>query len=83
MVENWRTEKPPEGKGTQKYIYLALSASPDIKSKGIITSIEVKGENNEISYLSIFSLSHAAANSILPLTEIMDLGAKLNWKYVP
>ena len=37
------------------------------------------------NYLSliIVSLSLAAANSILPLTEIMDLGAKLNWKYVP
>ena len=33
--------------------------------------------------LSMSSLSHAAANSILLLTEIMDLGAKLNWKYVP
>ena len=31
--------------------------------------------------LSIVSLSHAAANSILPLTEVMDLEAKLNWKY--
>ena len=31
--------------------------------------------------LSIVSLSHATANSILPLTEIMDLGAKLNWKF--
>ena len=82
-AESWRDWKFKDRKTTweQRYteIYLALSASPDIKSKGIITSIEVKGENNEISYLSIVSLSHAAANSILPL----DLGAKLNWKYVP
>ena len=28
--------------------------------------------------ISIVSLPHAAANSILPLTEIMDLEVKLN-----
>ena len=32
--------------------------------------------------LSIASLSHATANLILPLTEVMDLEAKLNWKYI-
>ena len=37
---------------------------------------------NKLS-LSIVSSSHAAANSILSLTEIMDLVVKLNWKYVP
>ena len=29
------------------------------------------------------SLSHATVNLILPLTEIMDFEANLNWKYVP
>ena len=39
-------------------------------------------QRNKLS-LSISSLSHATVNSILPLTEIMDLEANLNWKYVP
>ena len=37
---------------------------------------------NKLSF-SISSLSHATVNLILPLTEIMDLEANLNWKYVP
>ena len=32
----------------------------------------------KLAILSIVSLSHATANSILPLTEIMDLVVKLN-----
>ena len=42
---------------------------------------QVREQWNKLS-LSMFSLSHATVNLILPLTEIMDLGAKLNWKYV-
>ena len=37
---------------------------------------------NKLS-LSNSSLSHATVNLMLPLTEIMDLEANLNWKYVP
>ena len=41
-----------------------------------------KEQWNKLS-LSISSLSHATVNLILPLTEIMDCEANLNWKYVP
>ena len=37
---------------------------------------------NKLSF-SISSLSHTTVNLILPLTEIMDFEANLNWKYVP
>ena len=41
-----------------------------------------KEQWNKLS-LSMFSLSHATVSLILPFTEIMDLEANLNWKYVP
>ena len=42
---------------------------------------QVKEQWDNLS-LSNVSLSHATANLILPLTEVMDLEAKLNWKYI-
>ena len=41
-----------------------------------------KEQWNKLS-LSNSSISHATVNLMLPLTEIMDLEANLNCKYVP